>query len=42
MARYLNRVRTADSYRTLHRGSDNLFRKLGGVGATFRVIPEPR
>lgn len=39
MARYLNRVRTADSYRTLHRGSDNLFRKLGPAArAVYRGV----
>ena len=35
MARYLNRVRTADTYRTLHRGSDSLFRKLGPAARAF-------
>lgn len=29
MARYLNRVRTAETYRNLHRGSEGLSRKLG-------------
>jgi 1-deoxy-D-xylulose-5-phosphate synthase len=39
MARYLNRVRTADSYRNLHRGSDTLFRKLGPAGrAVYRGV----
>src|SRR6478752_7047584 len=39
MARYLNRVRTADSYRTLHRGSDTLFRRFGPAGrAMYRGI----
>jgi 1-deoxy-D-xylulose-5-phosphate synthase len=39
MARYLNRVRTAESYRTLHRGSDNLFRKLGPAArAVYRGV----
>ncbi|MGN6221165.1 MAG: 1-deoxy-D-xylulose-5-phosphate synthase [Microbacterium sp.] len=39
MARYLNRVRTADSYRTLHRGSDTLFRRFGPAGrAVYRGI----
>ncbi|GAA2994322.1 1-deoxy-D-xylulose-5-phosphate synthase [Microbacterium terrae] len=39
MARYLNRVRTADSYRTLHRGSDDLFRRLGPAArAVYRGI----
>jgi 1-deoxy-D-xylulose-5-phosphate synthase len=39
MARYLNRVRTADSYRTLHRGSDTLFRKLGPAArAVYRGV----
>lgn len=35
MARYLNRVRTADSYQTLHRGSDSLFGKLGPAARAF-------
>jgi 1-deoxy-D-xylulose-5-phosphate synthase len=35
MARYLNRVRTADSYRTLHRGSDSFFGKLGPASRAF-------
>ncbi|WP_106813950.1 1-deoxy-D-xylulose-5-phosphate synthase [Microbacterium timonense] len=39
MARYLNRVRTAESYRNLHRGSDNLFRKLGPAArAVYRGV----
>jgi 1-deoxy-D-xylulose-5-phosphate synthase len=39
MARYLNRVRTAESYRNLHRGSDTLFRKLGPAGrAVYRGV----
>ncbi|MBW9094670.1 1-deoxy-D-xylulose-5-phosphate synthase [Microbacterium jejuense] len=39
MARYLNRVRTADSYRTLHRSSDTLFRRFGPAGrAMYRGI----
>ncbi len=39
MARYLNRVRTADSYRNLHRGSDTLFRKLGPAArAVYRGV----
>lgn len=39
MARYLNRVRTAESYRTLHRGSDTLFRKLGPAArAVYRGV----
>ncbi|WP_194411593.1 1-deoxy-D-xylulose-5-phosphate synthase [Microbacterium cremeum] len=39
MARYLNRVRTADSYRTLHRSSDTLFRKLGPAArAVYRGV----
>ncbi|WP_194398360.1 1-deoxy-D-xylulose-5-phosphate synthase [Microbacterium atlanticum] len=39
MARYLNRVRTADSYRTLRRGSDDLFRKLGPAArAVYRGV----
>ncbi len=39
MARYLNRVRTADSYRTLHRSSDRLFRRMGPVGrAIYRGV----
>lgn len=35
MARYLNRVRTADTYQTLHRGSDSLFGKLGPAARAF-------
>ena len=35
MARYLNRVRTADSYRTLHRSSDSFFGKLGPAARAF-------
>jgi 1-deoxy-D-xylulose-5-phosphate synthase len=35
MARYLNRVRTAESYRTLHRSSDSLFGKLGPASRAF-------
>jgi 1-deoxy-D-xylulose-5-phosphate synthase len=39
MARYLNRVRTAETYRTLHRGSDTLFRKLGPAArAVYRGV----
>jgi len=39
MARYLNRVRTADTYRTLHRGSDSLFRRLGPAArAVYRGV----
>ncbi|WP_127817891.1 1-deoxy-D-xylulose-5-phosphate synthase [Microbacterium sp. CPCC 204701] len=39
MARYLNRVRTADTYRTLHRSSDTLFRKLGPAArAVYRGV----
>jgi 1-deoxy-D-xylulose-5-phosphate synthase len=39
MARYLNRVRTADSYRTLHHRSDTLFRKLGPAArAVYRGV----
>ena len=39
MARYLNRVRTADAYRNLHEGSDTLFRKLGPAArAMYRGI----
>ncbi|MGN8551886.1 UNVERIFIED_CONTAM: 1-deoxy-D-xylulose-5-phosphate synthase [Microbacterium sp. SLM126] len=39
MARYLNRVRTADAYRNLHRGSDSLFRKLGPAArAVYRGV----
>jgi 1-deoxy-D-xylulose-5-phosphate synthase len=35
MARYLNRVRTADTYRNLHEGSDSLFGKLGPAARAF-------
>ena len=39
MARYLNRVRTADTYRTLQTRSDTLFRKLGPVTrAVYRGV----
>lgn len=39
MARYLNRVRTAEAYRNLHRGSDTLFRKLGPAArAMYRGV----
>ncbi|MEV8268268.1 1-deoxy-D-xylulose-5-phosphate synthase [Microbacterium sp. NPDC076911] len=39
MARYLNRVRTADTYRNLRRGSDSLFRTLGPAArAVYRGI----
>jgi 1-deoxy-D-xylulose-5-phosphate synthase len=39
MARYLNRVRTNDTYRTLHRGSDSLFRSLGPAArAVYRGV----
>ncbi|KQZ84232.1 1-deoxy-D-xylulose-5-phosphate synthase [Microbacterium sp. Root166] len=39
MARYLNRVRTAETYRNLHRGSDTLFRKLGPAArAVYRGV----
>lgn len=39
MARYLNRVRTAEAYRNLHRGSDSLFRKLGPAArAVYRGV----
>jgi 1-deoxy-D-xylulose-5-phosphate synthase len=39
MARYLNRVRTGDTYRNLHRGSANLFRKFGPAGrAVYRGV----
>lgn len=39
MARYLNRVRTAEAYRNLHRGSDSFFRKLGPAGrAVYRGV----
>ena len=35
MARYLNRVRTTEGYRTLHEGSTTLARKLGPVARAF-------
>lgn len=35
MARYLNRVRTAESYRNLHRTSTDLFSKLGPAARAF-------
>lgn len=39
MARYLNRVRTAESYRSLHRGSATLSRKLGPAArAVYRGV----
>ncbi|SDH26320.1 1-deoxy-D-xylulose-5-phosphate synthase [Microbacterium pygmaeum] len=39
MARYLNRVRTADAYRNLHEGSDTLFRRLGPAArALYRGV----
>ncbi|MGL4255358.1 1-deoxy-D-xylulose-5-phosphate synthase [Microbacterium sp.] len=39
MARYLNRVRTAEAYRNLHRGSDTFFRRLGPAGrAVYRGV----
>ncbi|MFT4306643.1 MAG: 1-deoxy-D-xylulose-5-phosphate synthase [Microbacterium sp.] len=39
MARYLNRVRTAAPYRTLYRGSDTLFQRLGpGARAVYRGV----
>ncbi len=39
MARYLNRVRTADTYHSLRRGSDNLFRSFGPIGrAMYRGL----
>ncbi|MFG6401438.1 MULTISPECIES: 1-deoxy-D-xylulose-5-phosphate synthase [unclassified Microbacterium] len=39
MARYLNRVRTAETYRHLHRGSDTLFRSLGPAArAVYRGV----
>ena len=39
MARYLNRVRTADAYQSLHRGSRNLFGKLGPAArAVYRGV----
>ena len=39
MARYLNRVRTADSYESLRRGSAGFFHRLGPVGrAVYRGV----
>jgi 1-deoxy-D-xylulose-5-phosphate synthase len=39
MARYLNRVRTAESYQTLHRGSASLSRRLGPAArALYRGV----
>ncbi len=39
MARYLNRVRTADSYRTLRQSSDSFFRTLGPAArALYRGV----
>jgi 1-deoxy-D-xylulose-5-phosphate synthase len=39
MARYLNRVRTADAYQTLHRNSRSLFTKLGPAArAVYRGV----
>lgn len=39
MARYLNRVRTADAYQSLHRGSRNLFTRLGPAArAVYRGV----
>lgn len=39
MARYLNRVRTGETYRHLRRGSDDLFRKLGPAArAMYRGV----
>ncbi|SIT74766.1 1-deoxy-D-xylulose-5-phosphate synthase [Microbacterium sp. RU33B] len=39
MARYLNRVRTAETYRTLHEGSATVFRKLGPAArAVYRGV----
>lgn len=39
MARYLNRVRTGETYRSLHRGSDTLFRRLGPAArAVYRGV----
>ncbi|QCQ15945.1 1-deoxy-D-xylulose-5-phosphate synthase [Microbacterium sp. RG1] len=35
MARYLNRVRTADAYQSLHRGSRNLITRLGPAARAF-------
>lgn len=39
MARYLNRVRTAETYRKMHRTSARMFRKLGPAGrALYRGV----
>jgi len=39
MARYLNRIRTAETYRELHHRSDTMFRRLGPMGrAVFRGV----
>lgn len=39
MARYLNRVRTNEAYRHLHRSSDTLFRRLGPAArAVYRGV----
>lgn len=39
MARYLNRVRTTESYRTLHRGSTDLARRMGPAArAVYRGV----
>ncbi len=39
MARYLNRVRTADAYQSLHRGSRNLITRLGPAArALYRGV----
>ncbi|SBS71022.1 1-deoxy-D-xylulose-5-phosphate synthase [uncultured Microbacterium sp.] len=39
MARYLNRVRTGETYLSLHRGSDSLFRRLGPAArAVYRGV----
>ncbi|MET2012615.1 1-deoxy-D-xylulose-5-phosphate synthase [Microbacterium chocolatum] len=39
MARYLNRVRTGDTYRSLRQGSDDLFRRLGPAArAIYRGV----
>jgi 1-deoxy-D-xylulose-5-phosphate synthase len=39
MARYLNRVRTAETYRNLHQGSATLFRNLGPAArAVYRGV----
>ena len=39
MARYLNRVRTAEAYQTLHRGSKSAFAKLGPAArAVYRGV----